>query len=101
VIVVFNRAENKIFALAGLGDLFEHYLVFLHIGGAPENQRHVNGFENAFDFFNNFIGAGIGPVGIGAFELQNNHLRPVLFHAFFGPCRRITQYVLKGFFGRL
>ena len=83
--------------LAVFGDLLEDRFVLFVVGDAPDDQGHIDGAQHLFHRGRCLRRAGVGAVGIDAFELEHDNFGAVFLNAFFCPCGRVGDHVLKGF----
>ena len=101
VIALGNRSDHHIEARAGLCDCLEDLGVFLIVGGAPNDQGHVDRLGHLLGHFGRVLCGEVLAVGVSSCKPQADYIGLVFIDAFLGPCHRIAQHVLEGLQGLL
>ena len=84
------------FPRTAFGNGRERLGVFVHGGGAVDDQGDVNGVGNFLGSGSRGLGRGVIAVGVGAFQHQGNGVSAIILNALLGPGRRVFEHILKG-----
>ena len=95
VVFIFHRTDGEILTLAFFRYLFKNLLVLLRIGRTPDNQRNIDGFTHLFYGCRSLFGARVISIGVGAFELENDHFSSKGVDTFFCPGHRIRNHIFE------